>query len=321
VHLGRSLTALALTIGVLSWVGGPAAGTDPGPVLTVSEASLAAATHCDATAMSGSQTVLLIHGTGATPDEAWSWNYEKALPAAGFGVCTVALPDRALGDFTVSAQYAVYAARYAYRVSGQKIAIIGHSQGGLMAVWIAKFWPDVAQHSTDIISLAGNLHGTALANTLCSAGSCSLIAWQMAMGSHLTTAASNAPLPGSTSFTSIGSRDDEVVFPQPYASTLAGARTIMLQDVCPVRLVDHGLLLSDAVAYRLVLDALTHDGPASTARISPLVCLQTTMPGTDPVGSAQFANTLVALSVGLLNATRWIDAEPALPPYAAPYGG
>lgn len=43
----------------------------------------------------------------------------------------VTLPNRAVGQFTTSAQYAVYAARYAYEVSGQKIAIIGHSQGGL----------------------------------------------------------------------------------------------------------------------------------------------------------------------------------------------
>ena len=33
-----------------------------------------------------------------------------------------------------------------------------------MAVWIAKFWPDAA-HATDIISLAGPMHGTGLDGT------------------------------------------------------------------------------------------------------------------------------------------------------------
>jgi len=321
MHLARLSAALVLGIGVV-FAGVTPARADPGPPLTVPETELAAAAQCNLSTMSGGRpAVLLIHGTGATPQEAWSWNYQIALANAGYGVCTVTLPNRALRDFTISAQFAVYAARYAYRSSGRDIAIVGHSQGGLMAAWIAKFWPDVAKHATDIISLAGPMHGTALANTLCAAGSCSAIAWQLAIGSHLTNAATNAPLPTTTSFTSIGSRGDEVVFPQPYASTLEGATTIMVQDVCPGRVVDHGLLLSDAVAYALVLDALTHDGPASTSRISPLICTQTTLPGTDPVASAQFAATVVALSVGLLNATQWVDSEPPLPAYAAPYGG
>jgi pimeloyl-ACP methyl ester carboxylesterase len=264
--------------------------------------------------------VLLIHGTGATPDEAWAWNYEKALPAAGLGVCTVTLPDRALHDFTVSAEYAAYAARYAYNRSGRKIAVMGHSQGGLMAVWIAKFWPDIAAHTDDVIALAGNVHGTALGNTLCVAGSCAPIAWQMAIGSHLTNAASNAPLPSGPSFTSIASRDDEIVYPQPYASTIDGGTTIIVQSVCPLRIVDHALMLVDAVVYRLVLDALSHDGPANTRRIPGTACLGTTMPGTDPVGAIGFANTLTALSVGLLNAPEYVDHEPALPAYAEPYG-
>ncbi|HEY3691301.1 MAG TPA: hypothetical protein VGL46_13495 [Pseudonocardiaceae bacterium] len=64
-------------------------------------------------AESGKQAVLLIHGSGS----------------------------------------AVYAARFAYQRSGRKSAIIGHSQGALMAVWIAKFWPEVADHATDVIGL------------------------------------------------------------------------------------------------------------------------------------------------------------------------
>lgn len=330
MRIARSVVAVFLSLGVVaagavvvSSAMAPAAADEPGPPLTVPESNLAAAVWCDSGAMSGSrQAVLLIHGTGSTPDEAWSWNYENALPAAGYGVCTVTLPNRALGNFTTSAEYAVYAARYAYQHSGHKIAIVGHSQGGLMAGWIAKFWPDVADHATDIISMAGDFHGTALANGLCTTGSCALIAWQMAMGSHVTNAASTAPLPTGPSFTSIGTtHTDEAVYPQPYVSTLAGAKTIMVQDICPNRVVDHGLLLSDAVAYSLVLDALTHAGPADPTRINPLTCGQTSMPGTDPVKSAQFANTVVSLSLDLINATAWVNSEPPLPAYAAPYGG
>ena len=95
----------------------------------------------------------------------------------------------------------------------------------------------------------------------------------------------------------------------------------MVQDVCPGHAADHGSLLSDAVAYALVLDALTHSGPASPARVAGTTCLQTTMPGVDPLGATGFANTLVALSVGLLDATAYVDHEPPVPADAAPYSG
>ncbi|MFF3572697.1 alpha/beta fold hydrolase [Nocardia jiangxiensis] len=107
--------------------------------------------------------MLLIPGTGGTPAEVWSWNYARALPSAGYGVCTVALPDRALGSFATSAEYAAYAALYAHRVSGRPIAVLGHSQGGVMAFRIAKFWPQVADVASDVIGLAAPLGGTALA--------------------------------------------------------------------------------------------------------------------------------------------------------------
>ncbi|MCW2757988.1 MAG: putative lipase [Nocardioidaceae bacterium] len=317
------LLVLALVAVGITLAPAGATAPPPGPALTVPEAQLAAAVSCDATARSGNarQVVLLIPGTGATAEEAWAWNYERSLPAAGFGTCTVQLPERSLGDFTVSAQYAVYAARHAYQLSGKPIAILGHSQGGLMAVWIAKFWPDVAAHASDVIGLAADVRGTQLANTLCTAGSCAPIAWQMARGSHLTNAATNAPLPSGPAFTSIGSLTDEVVFPQPTVSSFPGVRATMVQDVCPVRVVDHGLLLADAVGYQLVLDALTHAGPAVAARVPRTTCLAVTMPGVDPLGATQFAQTVVALSLGLGDVPGYTTAETPLPAYAQPYGG
>ena len=307
-----ALIGLALGLGAV-----PPAPTDAaGPPLHTPRARLDAAVECDAGARAGKKTVLLVPGTGATADEAWSWNYGRQLPRAGFGVCTVELPDRALGNFTVSAEYAVHAARTAYRISGRKIAVLGHSQGGLMAIWTAKFWPDVASHATDVIGLAANVRGTQLANTLCVMGSCAAIAWQMARGSLVTRAATRAPLPRTPSFTSIGSLTDEVVFPQPAVSALPGARHVMVQDVCPVRVVDHGLLLADSVGYALVIDALRHRGPASPARVPRSTCASVTMPGVDPMGSVSFARTLVELSLGLLDLRRYTRAEAPLPPYA-----
>ncbi len=298
------------------------AAADPGPPLTVPQALLSAAVWCDpsVTPGSGRQAVLLIHGTGSTPDEAWGWGYMNALPADGYGVCTVTLPNRAVGEFTESAEYAVYAARVAYQRSGRKIAIVGHSQGGTIAVWIAKFWPDVARNATDIISLAGPMQGSALANSICVAGSCTPLTWQLRIGAQHMAALQNAPLQKGAAITSIASQFDEVVYPQPLASTMPGATNILLQDICPLRTTEHGLMLADAVAYALVLDALRHDGGAVASRIPFALCLQQTLPGADMTAAARFLPTITALALGLTDVRMFVPSEPLLPAYAAPYG-
>jgi hypothetical protein len=250
--------------------------------LSVPGDQLAAAAWCDpsVTAESGKQAVLLIHGSGS----------------------------------------AVYAARFAYQRSGCKSAIIGHSQGALMAVWIAKFWPEVADHATDVIGLSGPMNGSRLLNTLCVAGSCAPLGWQVAMGSHTTAAAINAPLPATAAFTSIGSRTDEFVFPEPQASTLAGATTVMVQDRCPLRVVDHVTMFFDAVGCALVLDSRHHAGPAASSRMSPAAGLQLAMPNVDLLGAAPIINSVAAVAAGLLDPARWVNTGPALPEYARPYG-
>jgi hypothetical protein len=52
-----------------------------------------------------------------------------ALNNAGIDVCTVDLPDRALTDIQVSAEYVVYAVRHMREHYHSKVDILGHSQG------------------------------------------------------------------------------------------------------------------------------------------------------------------------------------------------
>ncbi len=59
----------------------------------------------------------------------------------------------------------------------------------------------------------------------------------------------------------------------------------MVQDVCPGRRVpepQHAMMLGDAVALQLALDALEHRGPASAARLWRVVCWQGSYAGFDP---------------------------------------
>jgi len=253
---------------------------------------------------------------GPTPEDTWSWSYEPALRADGFATCTVELPDHALGSFTEAAPYVVAAIRTASRRAGHPIAVVGHSQGGALPVWALAFWPGLAVRVTDVVSLAGPFGGTALANELCTAGRCAPLAWQLRQGSATLAALHAAPLPERVAITSIAGLYDEIVRPQPAASRLEGAENVILQDVCVRDPSEHGLILGDPVAYALALDAITHAGPADVDRLPADTCDQTFIPHGDPAGSPVFLQAVARFATGLLDPTRWVDREPAVPAYA-----
>jgi triacylglycerol lipase len=291
-----------------------------GPALSTPRRVLDRAVRCSplASRSNRKKTVLLVHGTAGTPQEVWGWAFERQLTADGFGWCDVRLPDRALGSFTHAAEYAVNAARVAYRRSGKKVALVGHSQGGAMVLWIAKFWPDVARHASDIVSLAGPLRGTTVANGLCATGRCAPLSWQMTHGGRTMTALERAPVPGVPT-TSIATRIDELITPQPAASSGRGIHTIEVQDVCAGHIAEHALLSSDPVAYALMIDAVTHRGVARGDRVPRAVCSESALPEADLAGSTGFVNVTLAFLQGLADPLTWVTHEPRLPAYARPY--
>ncbi|CAN5465043.1 hypothetical protein BH18ACT1_BH18ACT1_06010 [soil metagenome] len=118
------------------------------PALSVPTATLDAALSCPASFTSERQPVLLVHGTFVTPEENWSWNYGRALPARGYDVCTVRLPARATGDIQVASEYVVHAVRRIAAQSGGKVDVLGHSQGGLEPAGPCGGGPACASRST-----------------------------------------------------------------------------------------------------------------------------------------------------------------------------
>ncbi|MFJ9390447.1 lipase family alpha/beta hydrolase [Nocardioides sp. NPDC101246] len=256
---------------------------------------LAAALHCSGGLRNARhEPVLLVAGTGATPHEQYSWNYEPALTARHVPWCTVTMPDHTLGDIQVAAEYIVFAVRRMHRVAGRRIAIVGHSQGGVIPRWALKFWPDVRGRVADMIGLAPANHGTKIIRDLgtCSA-ECVPAAWQLRPGSRFLRAL-NHPVEthSGSSYSQIYTRYDEL-------STPAGARgtsplrtgqgqiaNIALQQVCPVNPADHVLIGStDPVGFALVMDAITHRGPARASRVSSTTCAQLVIPGLDPIAA------------------------------------
>lgn len=294
------------------------AGAPTGPPLTEPATALASATECDPDdqLQAASEVVLLVHGTATTPEESWSWGYERALHADGYALCTVRLPEYGLVSVIRSAEYVVAAARTAIERSQGPISIIGHSQGGQLAIWATRFWPDVAAGVHDVIALASPLEGTGLGNTLCVLRRCSPVAWQSRRGSQTVAALRRAPVPAGVDTTAIATRYDEIVWPQPRVNNISGARSILLQSVCRNDPVEHNLILGDPLGYALAIDAITHAGPADPARIPRSTCQQLLIPHGDPVGAAAGLNSIVRFFTGITDPRRFVSAEPPLPEYA-----
>lgn len=70
-----------------------------------------------------------------------------------------------------------------------------------------------------------------------------------------------------------------------------------------------------------VIDALTHNGAADPARISPASCLSSTLPGLDLVGLANLVSTVAHFAAGVADPATWTGTEPPLTAYARSYGG
>src|SRR5438270_1450620 len=167
---------------------GPASAAPPvpspfpapaGPALQVPAGTLAESLSCPGgLAHPQHEPVLLVHGTGATPEENWSWNYAKVLPTMGYDVCTVRLPNRALDDIQVSSEYVVSAIRTMARTSGRMVDVLGHSQGGLEPRWALKWWPDTQRLVDDDVMLASPNHGVFAAD-IWPPGVCTEACYQM----------------------------------------------------------------------------------------------------------------------------------------------
>jgi pimeloyl-ACP methyl ester carboxylesterase len=308
---------LLLAVSSFALLAAPAAAVAAPAPLTEPREALDAALKCGPGVDGAAATpVVLVHGTGSTPEESFSFGYEKALPKDGFPACTVRLPERAGVDLQRSIQYVVHAIREVARRSGRRVALVGHSQGAMLAAYAPHFWEDLPPLVDDVIGLAGPYLGTQRANDNCADGRCPVTSWQFRMGSAFTKAFAARARPEGVSFTAIATAFDELVTPAPAAARLEGASNLVLQDLCPGRPVEHFAIVGDAAAYALALDALRNRGPADPKRFAAATCAQGTIPGGDPAGTVVTAPQAIGnASVSLVTGEER-DAEP---PLACPF--
>lgn len=272
--LGSALVTIGVVVGLGVGVGdSPAGAATTGPPLDVPAATLQKALTCSGPLAGATHDPVLLTPAFSTGPQSYGFNYEVQLPAAGITTCTLTLPDRGYGDLQVAAEYDVAAIRTMAAQSHRQVVLLGHQHGALDGLWALKFWPDLAGKVSDFISLATPYHGTSTAAGLCGLlHRCPPSVWQISTGSKFLAALNAAPLPAGPSYTSIATAYDEFIVPQPATSTLSGAANIQLQSICPGRPIEHFTILADNLTYRLVLDAVSHRGPAAAARIPASVC-------------------------------------------------
>jgi Putative serine esterase (DUF676) len=296
----------------------------PGPALSVPQATLDASLHCSGSLVGApSAPVLFVPGTGGDPPDNFGWTWEPAFDALGIPWCDVTLPAHTTGDIQVAGEYVVNAIRTMYARAGRRISIIGHSQGGMLPRWAFRFWPDTRAMVDDDIGLAATNHGTYSSIPVCLPG-CAEAVWQQTVGSEFIKALNSyqETFPG-ISYTEVYTHTDIVVTPNlddTGSSSVHGGggeiTNVAIQDVCLLDVADHIYLgVVDNVAYRLAIDALTHSGPASPSRVGSSICLQPFMPGVDSADDLTRAlNAAAALAVNTLTAPP-VSAEPPLKCY------
>jgi triacylglycerol esterase/lipase EstA (alpha/beta hydrolase family) len=263
----------------------------PNPAKHVSAAKLKASVTCSPGIRNADvEPVLLFPATGVDSEHNFSWNYERLFNQQGIPWCA---SDQAgkrstnMDNIWVRSYYVAYAIRKVHRVAGRKIALVGHSQGGMIMRIGLRFWPDTRKMVDDVIGYAGTNNGTEMSDAT-SAQPTPPANRQQASNSRYTHALnSRAQTFKGISYTENFTNLDEVVTPQPGASSVAGPgkiTNVAIQDVCPATTAEHLQIgTSDPAAAALTLDALGHKGPAKPSRIdTATVCSQQYQPGVNP---------------------------------------
>ena len=325
MHLRSSAIAVAICA-LAGAAPASAAGPAPNqadPPLTVPQAKLDAALHCHGKLSDAKrQPIMLVTGTGATGDEAYAIG-KGAFEVYRHPVCTVEFPAFTTADIQVSVQYLVNGIRVMERRAGQPIAVFGISQGALLPRWALTYWPSLREKVTDVLAAAGTQHGTTTGDlAACATTGCAPAIWQQAAGSKLLAAINAQPdeTPGPTAWTTVRSTSDETVQPQTGAhptSALKGATNVLIQSVCPGRMVGHIATALDSVTFAAFADALSHDGAARVSRLPKDVCTHPYGPGLDEAAT----NAVLGAGGGLItdrlaNQVPKVMAEPAVRAYA-----
>ena len=215
--------------------------------------------------------VLLVPGYGGSVSSMSA--LADRLRSAGRDVTVVTLPDQARGDLTSQADALGEVAEAALaRTGAASLDLVGYSAGGVVArIWVGE--GGGAARTRRLVMLGTPNHGTDLARlgTLVS-GACPTACQQLATDSGVLSRLDREGVPAGVRALSLWTTQDDVVVP-PRSAVLDGVPSPSLQSICPQDAVSHTRLPNDALAQRLVQEALGAApvpswGPEDCARLS-----------------------------------------------------
>jgi triacylglycerol esterase/lipase EstA (alpha/beta hydrolase family) len=304
----------------------------PAPAPEASQAELKASLACSGDLDDATRApVLLVPATTVNSRENFGWNYVPYFKQLGIPYCTTDLPgERAqnMGDIQQRGDYIAYAIRQMFARAHRRIAILGHSQGGMVMRWALRFWPDTRDMVDDVIGMAGTNHGSVVVPAIC-IPNCAAALWQQSDTANFYKALNSGQETfAGISYTEIYSHADEFVQPNLDSNGTSSLHTgpgritnVAIQDICPLALSEHLLVgTTDPVASALVIDALNRDGPAVPAAIDRGVCNQRSMPGVDAAtGIVSLGDAGTRVATQLAGAKR-VATEPPLACYTTDAG-
>lgn len=204
--------------------------------------------------------IVLVHGTGG--DMTVSWNLiSPELAEQGYCVFALDYGGRGVGAIEDSAEeLGAFVDRVLGATGARKVAIVGHSQGGMMPRQYMRF-AGGAKKVAELVGLVPSNHGTTNPAAPLIPG-CTACRQQVAGSDFMTRLNEGDETPGRrVSFTQITTIYDTVV--TPYTSAfLEGPKTtdITLQDACPDNEADHLNIIYDRVALQWIQNALRRKG-------------------------------------------------------------
>lgn len=210
------------------------------------------------------EPVVLIHGTFATTRRAFS-SVAPALKQQGH--CLFALNYGKQGvlsaygtqDINASVQdLSVFVQSILQRTGAEKVNIIGHSQGGLIAFKLAQ-QPSLQGRIERIIAVAPSISGTTRVLPRSPIPHCPACRQQSSQSDFITTFRDVPVLPMGVQALIIATRQDRVVTPvEAQFLRESGVTNVMLQDHFPGLRASHSGLMHVPEAVALMRDYLGH---------------------------------------------------------------
>lgn len=207
--------------------------------------------------------VILVHGTFA--DQTISWNLiAPRLKAAGYCLFSLDLVARGTAPMDQSAdKLAAFARDVLARTGAAKVSFVGHSQGGMLPRYVAKF-KGLLDQTEDIVGLAPSNHGTVQPLAIPAGVVCPACLEQLAGSPFMQRLNAYPEAPEPIDYTNVTTRYDEVVIPYTsgFLSGPAEVTNVTLQSRCPNDVTDHLGIIYDPIAVLWIKNALGRTGPA-----------------------------------------------------------